>query len=128
MSKGTILIVEDNAMNMDIATTLLELAGFNILQAEEGQRCLQLAKLQLDLILMDMQLPTMDGFEICKILKSDPSTSHIPIVAFTALAMDQEQRKALASGCVGVISKPIEISNFADLVYSYFPSAFSTAV
>lgn len=120
LTKKSLLIVEDNLMNMDIASTLLKLAGWHVFESTDGFSCLEIAKQhQPKLILMDMHLPIMDGFEICKILKSDPLTANITIIAFTALAMDHDQKKALASGCAGVISKPIDVEHFVDEVNSY---------
>ena len=88
MSGEKILIVDDNPMNMELATDLLEANGFQVLQAEEATICIELAKKEKpDLILMDIQLPGMDGISATKILKEDITTGNIPIGALTAHAM-----------------------------------------
>lgn len=120
MSKANILIVEDNEMNMDIASQLLEMDGFTVYQAFNYDAVLEIAgKEQLDLILMDMQMPVKDGFEITKLLKNNPKTADIKVLAFTAMVMDEDQKNAFACGCEGIITKPIEVASFAKMVTSY---------
>lgn len=119
-AKGTVLIIEDNVLNLDMARRLLEKGGYETLQAEEADTGIRLAQDQKpDLILMDMHLPIRNGYEASRILKSDDRTRDIPIVAFTALAMEEEQEKALDSGCSGIISKPINVDTFAETVGSF---------
>jgi two-component system cell cycle response regulator DivK len=116
----TILIVEDNEYNLDIAKDILEMAGYQILEAQEVDTGIKLAKTHHpDLILMDMYLPIINGYQAVQILKADPQTKDIPIVAFTALAMSEDRKRAEAVGCAGVISKPILVDNFAETVTSY---------
>ncbi len=116
----TILIVEDNEMNMDIASRLLEWQQYKVLKAIDGDMGIALAKKHMpDLILMDMHLPYKDGFEISELLKNDPQTQHIKIIAFTALVMEKDREKALVSGCAGIISKPIDVENFVSTVALY---------
>lgn len=116
----TILVVEDNELNMQMAKELLDLAGFDVLGAEDAITGIELAKTyKPDLVLMDMHLPLCDGYEATRQLKSSPESSQIPVVAFTALAMEDEQRKAIQSGCSGVISKPIDVGTFAQTVATY---------
>ncbi len=119
-NKSTILLIEDNQFNMAMARDLLHLAGFDTIEAEDADRGLQLAKaLHPDLILMDMHLPVLDGYEATRRIKTMPETEKIPVVAFTALAMEDEQQKAFQSGCSGLISKPIDVDTFAQSVASY---------
>lgn len=119
-SKGTILIVEDNELNVEMVKELLEEVGFQTLEADDTETGIQLAKQEHpDLILMDIYLPGQNGYEASQALKSDPETYDIPIVAFTALAMDKDRQRAEAAGCIGVISKPIDIDHFAETVASY---------
>jgi CheY-like chemotaxis protein len=117
---GTILIVEDNEMSLKMAQSLLQLAGYATLEASNAEVGIHLAKEHLpNLILMDMHLPVKSGYEASQELKSLPETERIPIVAFTALAMEGEQRRAISHGCTGVISKPIDIKSFAHTVESF---------
>lgn len=121
MKQRTILIVEDNEMNRDIASQLLEMEGYSVLQALDGATGIKLAaENQPDLILMDMQMPGRDGFEITRALKQDPKTASIRVVAFTALVMEEDQKKAIDSGCIGVIAKPIEVVSFAAKIEEFF--------
>jgi signal transduction histidine kinase len=117
---STILIIEDNDLNLKLARDLLQLAGYRTLEAEDAELGISLAKQHRpNLILMDMFLPNMDGYEATRLLKDDPELADVPIIAFTALAMVQEKQKALASGCCGLISKPIDVESFTDTISSY---------
>ncbi len=123
-TKGTVLIIEDNLLNLDMASELLEIAGFQTFEAEDANVGLKMAReVHPDLILMDLHLPFKDGFVTTQTLKADPELKDIPVVAFTALAMREDQEKALAYGCAGVISKPIDVNNFASDVERYLPSS-----
>ena len=103
-----ILIVEDNPTNMELATLLLEKANHSVIQAEDAQTGLDKSRSEFpDLILMDVQLPGMSGLEAVAILKADPITQSIPIIALTALAMSGDEERCLAAGCDGYISKPL---------------------
>jgi signal transduction histidine kinase len=122
--KETILIIEDNPYNLDIAAELLEDAGFEVLRAEEAATGLRLAREHHPTaILMDLHLPIMDGYEACEIIKSDPKLKDIIIIAFTALVRKEEQDRALACGCMGIIVKPIEITQFANTVKYFIAQA-----
>jgi len=113
MSKK-ILMVEDNEMNRELATDLLELAGYVIICAGTAEEGLKLAREELpDLILMDISLPGMDGIEAAGILKQDEKTKDIPVVALSAHAMRGDQEKALVAGLIGYITKPIDTRGFA---------------
>jgi CheY-like chemotaxis protein len=108
-----ILIVEDNPTNLELVTDLLEPLGYVILPAETAEEGIHLATLELpDLILMDVALPGMDGLSATQQLKGDPRTQRIPIVALTAHAMSGDERRVLAAGCAGYITKPIDTRSF----------------
>jgi two-component system, cell cycle response regulator DivK len=108
-----ILIVEDNAANMKLATFLLESAGHSLLSATDAEAGLALAQEQRpDLILMDIQLPGMDGLEAITLLKANEATRSIPVIALTALAMKGDEERILAAGCEGYIAKPIRYKEF----------------
>ena len=108
-----ILIVEDNPDNMTLTVLLLESAGHTVLTAVDAEAGLTLARdEQPDLILMDIQLPGMDGLEATALLKRDEATRVIPVIALTALAMKGDEERIRAAGCDGYIAKPIGIKDF----------------
>ena len=110
---ATILVVEDNPTNMKLATTLLEAAGHSVLTATDAEAGLTLARAEMpDLILMDIQLPGMDGLEATVQLKSDEATRAIPVIALTALAMKGDEERIRAVGCDGYIAKPMRYKEF----------------
>jgi len=105
----TIVVIEDNKMNMKLILTLLTKQGYQVMGAEDAEAGLEMILLQHpDLVLMDIQLPGMDGLEATRRLKIDPKLAHIPVLALTALAMDGDKEKALAAGCEGYLSKPLQ--------------------
>ena len=104
----TILLVEDNLHNRRIFQGVLSHAGFHVVEAEDGARALDLARSQRpDLILMDLSIPVVDGWECTRRLKADAATRPIPIIALTAHAMRGDEERARAAGCDGYLSKPI---------------------
>ena len=108
-----ILVVEDNHANMKLATLLLGHAGYQVLNAETAAEGIAVAREHMpDLILMDIQLPGMDGLEATRLLKGDEATRTIKVVALTAFAMKGDDERMLAAGCDGYIAKPIEYKNF----------------
>jgi two-component system cell cycle response regulator DivK len=108
-----VLIVEDNPANMTLATFLLQAAGHVVLRARDAETGIALARVeQPDLVLMDIQLPGMDGLEATALLKSEPSTRAIPVIALTALAMKGDEQRILAAGCDGYIAKPLAYKEF----------------
>jgi two-component system cell cycle response regulator DivK len=108
-----ILIVEDNPDNMLLTVMLLESAGHHVISAIDAEAGLALARAELpDLILMDIQLPGMDGLEATMLLKADPLTRAIPVIAVTALAMKGDEERIRAAGCDSYIAKPIGIQDF----------------
>lgn len=111
--KAIILLIEDNPENRYLVTFLLEQRGHQIIPAESGPLGLELAaRLRPDLILLDIQLPGMDGHAVARALKSDPTLKHIPIVAVTSYAMIGDREKCLAAGAEGYIEKPINPDSF----------------
>ena len=106
----TILLVEDNEMNRDMLTRRLERQGYTVVTAHDGLEGVERARENRpDLILMDLSLPNMDGWEATRILKSGPETRTIPVIALTAHAMSEDRAKALAAGCDDYDTKPIEL-------------------
>lgn len=123
MAGEKILIVEDNPMNLELATDLLEVAGYVVIQAETAEDGIKLAKEKLpDLILMDISLPGMDGMEATRILKQGSLTSDIPVVALTAYAMKGDKDKVMAAGCIGYLTKPIDTRVFPKAVSDFLKS------
>ena len=120
MSAKKILVVEDNKMNLELVSDILTAHGYEVIQASEGRQARDLARTHLpDLILMDIQLPEMDGLEVTRRLKSDAGTSGIGIVALTAHAMRGDKERAQAAGCAGYIAKPIDIHEFTGIIEGY---------
>jgi len=116
----TILIIEDNPLNMELAVDLLEVAGYRVLTASSAEEGLPIAQSELPaLILMDIGLPGMDGLEATRALRADERTRTIPIVAVTAHAMKGDEVKALEAGCTGHMTKPLETRTFAQTVASF---------
>jgi len=110
---ATVLVVEDNPANMTLATFLLKSAGYAVLSATDAEAGLALARAeQPDLVLMDIQLPGMDGLQACAILKKDATTRDIPVIALTALAMKGDEERIRAAGCDGYIAKPLAYREF----------------
>ncbi len=117
MAGEKILLVEDNAVNRDLIQFLLSSQGYQVLEAGTAQEAFEILKTERpDLILMDIQLPGMDGLEATKKLKGDPATQDIPVVAVTSYAMKGDREQALAAGCVGYITKPIDKTAFLQQV------------
>ncbi len=113
----TILIVEDNDLNMKLVNDLLQANDYDTLQSLDGMDALSLAsEHHPDLIIMDIQLPEVSGLELTKILKADDELKEIPILAVTAFAMKGDEEIILAAGCDGYISKPIAVPHFLDTV------------
>ncbi len=113
--KPKVLIIEDNEQNLSLVTFLLERYGLEIIPARTGPQGLAMAvHVRPDLILLDIQLPGMDGYEVARQLKSIPSLVDVPIVAVTSYAMEGDRDKGFAAGCVGYIEKPINPKTFLD--------------
>lgn len=117
MAGEKVLLVEDQALNRELATDLLEVAGFEVCQADSGERAIQVARAESPrIILMDISLPGMDGLAATRILRADPRFKTVPIVALTAHAMKGDEDRAKTAGCDGYITKPIETATFARTV------------
>jgi two-component system cell cycle response regulator DivK len=115
-----VLVVEDNLMNMELVTFILTAGGIDVTQAFDGPEALDKIKEKtFDLILLDIQLPGMDGIEVIRIINIDKAALNTPIVALTAHAMQGDEQKFINVGCIGYISKPIDISTFVERVNSY---------
>lgn len=118
-----VLLVEDNELNMQLVADLLSFHGFTVLRATTGARALVVAEEdQPDVVLMDLALKGMDGFEVTRALKANPNTAAIPVVALSAHAMPQDRQRAQEAGCVGFIAKPIDTRTFPHLVASFVKS------
>ena len=127
MSGELILIVDDNELNVKLARTVLEAHKYQIVVAEDGYKALKLLDdMHPKLILMDIQLPGIDGIEVSRQIKANPATSDITIVAVTAYALKGYEEKAKEVGCVGFITKPINTSKLAQDVRRYLDEAAST--
>jgi len=114
---GTILVVEDNAMNMRLMADLLGHYGYEVLEAGNGLQAMMLVhQHHVDLILMDMQMPIMNGFECVKMLRTNEKTAGIKIVAVTSLAMDEDKARILETGVDELITKPIDTREFPKIV------------
>jgi two-component system cell cycle response regulator DivK len=108
-----VLVVDDNALNITLAQVVLAAEGFEVETASNAQEAQQrVASFRPDLILMDIQMPGMDGLELTQLLKADDSTRHIHVVAFTAFAMRGDEAKMRAAGCDSYLSKPIDVKRF----------------
>lgn len=117
-----VLIIEDNEQNMYLLTFLLESSGYKVCQAFSGFVGIKKAKdFMPDIILLDIQLPEMNGYEIARELKNDKSLKSIPIVAVTSYAMAGDREKALEAGAIGYIEKPIDPDNFVSQMESFLP-------
>ena len=116
----TVLIVEDNELNMKLFHDLLDSKGYNILQTKDGMEALKIARSDKpDLILMDIQLPEVSGLEVTKWIKEDDDLRHIPVIAVTAFAMKGDEEKILEGGCEAYIAKPISVANFLSTVEKF---------
>ncbi len=116
----SVLIVEDNELNMKLFNDLLEANGYQVIQTRDGLSALDLArKHKPDLILMDIQLPEVSGIEVTKWLKEDDELRHIPVIAVTAFAMKGDEEKMREGGCDAYIAKPISVGKFIETVKQF---------
>lgn len=115
-----VLIVDDNIMNVELVKFVIGTASCLVESVPDAvQALMRIDKFQPDLILMDIQMPGMDGLELTRKIKADPLTRHIVVVAFTAYAMKGDEAKMRAAGCDAYISKPIDVATFGKTVLSY---------
>ena len=125
---STILVVEDNAANMRLSTFLLESAGHTVVAATSAEAGLTLAlECRPDLILMDIQLPGMDGLQATALLKGNAATRGIPVIALTALAMKGDEERIRAAGCDGYIAKPLAYKDFLLVIREHLAKPGSEA-
>jgi two-component system, cell cycle response regulator DivK len=120
--KPKILLIEDNEQNRYLATFLLEKQGYVVVSASDGPAGIELARtVQPALILLDIQLPLMDGYIVARELRSDPALGNIPIIAVTSYAMMGDREKSLAAGCNGYMEKPINPDTFVTEIERFLP-------
>ena len=120
MSGQRILVVEDNERNLKLVRDVLQFAGYEVISACSGEQGVRLARERRpDLVLMDLQLPAMDGTEALSVLRDDPGTRRIPVVAVTAFAMKNDRERALLAGFDGYLEKPINVRAFPEQVRGY---------
>ena len=116
----TVLIVEDNELNMKLFNDLLEAHGYRTIQTRNGVEAVELTRLHMpDLILMDIQLPEVSGLQVTQWIKDDEKLRHIPVIAVTAFAMKGDEEKIRQGGCEAYLSKPISVAKFVETVPNY---------
>jgi two-component system cell cycle response regulator DivK len=119
-----ILLVEDNEMNRDMLSRRLARSGYEVVLAVDGESGVEMARTAApDLLLMDMSLPVLDGWEATRRLKADPATRHIPVIALTAHAMSSDREKALEAGCDDYDTKPVELPRLLGKIESLLAAA-----
>ena len=124
MTQNKIIIIEDNLLNLELTTNLLEANGFVVASAQTAEEGLRLAhELLPDLVLMDISLPGMDGLSATKLLKGDPATRQLIVVGLTANAMKGDEEIALKAGCDGYLTKPIDTRTFVATVKAFIAAA-----
>ena len=112
-----ILLVEDNEMNRDMLSRRLQRRGYSVVMAHDGEQGLSLASSETpDLILMDISLPVMDGWQVTRLLKADHNTCHIPVIALTAHALVSDRQKAFETGCDDYDTKPVEFGRLSEKI------------
>lgn len=121
MTDKTILIVEDNPLNLELFTDLLEASNYKVLNAVSANEAIDILSKNIpDIIITDIQLPEVDGIELTKIIKSNSLLKGIPVIALTAYAMKGDKERILEAGCDGYIAKPINTKEFVKNVESFF--------
>ena len=124
MASKTILVIEDNELNLKLVKGLLTIGKFNTLSASDAETGIHLARRHHpDLILMDIQLPGLDGLSATRMIKADETLKYIPVVALTSYAMQGDDRKAHEAGCDGYVTKPIDTRTFNKILESYLQAA-----
>jgi CheY-like chemotaxis protein len=124
MNRNRILIIEDNVLNLELATDLLEANGFVVHSAPTAEEGLRMAgEILPDLVLMDFGLPGMDGLCATKVLRGNPATRHLTVVGLTAHAMKGDEEIAMNAGCDGYLTKPIQTRTFIETIRRFIASA-----
>lgn len=125
---STILLVEDNEDNRTIYRTILEHVGYTVVEAADGEAGIERARdSSPDLILMDVSIPKINGWDATRTLKADPNTRHIPIIALTAHALEQDRERAREAGCDGYLAKPIPPREVIEEVRRFLGTSEATA-
>ncbi len=120
MESKTVLVIEDNELNMKLTRTILMIGNYHVLEASDAETGIQLAREQQpDLILMDIQLPDMSGLSATRIIKNEPELRDIPVIALTSYAMREDEKKSKEAGCEGYIAKPVSVSQLLETVARY---------
>ncbi len=120
MSNKKILVIEDDELNMKLIRIVLDLGGYRILEAPDAEEGIKMIRSEMpDLILMDIQLPGIDGFKATRVIKEDEALKSIPVIALTAFAMHGDDRKAMEAGCDGYITKPIDTRKLIQQLEGY---------
>jgi two-component system, cell cycle response regulator DivK len=120
--KKRVLVIEDNEQNLYLVTFILEKHGYEVHAARNGQEGIDLsASVKPDLILLDIQLPMMDGYTVARLLRTIPELAQVPIIAVTSYAMAGDREKALGAGCTGYIEKPINPDTFIQEIEAHLP-------
>jgi len=124
MKQASILVVDDHPTNLKLVRDVLMYDGFSVMEAADAEEAQEIVRsTPPDLILMDLALPGMDGLTLTRLLKADPSTQHIVIVALTAFAMKGDEEKARAAGCDGYVTKPINTRTLSETVSGFLPQS-----
>lgn len=117
-----VLVVDDNPLNSELAAAVLSADGLQVeVAANATETALRMAEFRPDLVLMDIQLPGIDGLTLTRRIKADPANRHVVVLAFTAYAMKGDEARMLDAGCDGYVSKPIEVGSFAAQVRRWLP-------
>ena len=125
----TVLVVEDNQDNRELIVKALRVNGYNVLEAVDGEEAIEKAKTEKpDLILMDLFIPKIDGYEVTRILKGNDEFKNIPVIACTAHAMKGDMEDALAAGCDGYIPKPIDVRHLSNQINRFLHTAYRERV
>ena len=123
MMKPRVLVIEDNDQNLYLVTFLLERHGLEVLAARDGRSGIEMAsRIKPDLILLDIQLPLIDGYAVARALRADPDLATLPIIAVTSYAMVGARERCLAAGCTDYIEKPINAETFIQQVAAHLPA------
>lgn len=122
MNTRTVLYIEDNFHNRRIVNKVLASRGFQVIEAEDGEKGLEMIRAtKPPLVLLDITLPGIDGIAVVKIVKADESLRHIPVIALTASAMRGDRERFLEAGCDDYLSKPIQVMELAEMVEKHYP-------